>query len=226
MAFFITGDTHISHDISKLNTKNFPEQKSLTKDDYIIIAGDFGGVWSGGKDDQYWLNWLDTRNFTTLFVDGNHENFALLNEYPVETLCGGKVHKLMPSVLHLMRGEIYEIDGKKFFAMGGAASHDMHYRTEFKNWWREEMPSEEEYDNAINNLAYHNGNIDYVISHCCPDSIQEKISPEYEHNRLTNFLEHIVKSDCTYTKWFFGHYHVDQEIDEKHVCLYDNIVKL
>jgi predicted phosphodiesterase len=226
MAFFFTGDTHISHDISKLNTKNFPEQKVLTKEDYIIICGDFGGVWSGGKDDQYWLNWLDTRNFTTLFVDGNHENFALLNEYPVETFCGGKVHKLMPSVLHLMRGEIYEIDGKKFFAMGGAASHDMHLRTEFKNWWREEMPSEEEYDNAINNLAYHNGNIDYVISHCCPDSIQEKISPIYEHNRLTNFLEHIVKADCTYSKWFFGHYHEDIEIDEKHVCLYDNIVKL
>lgn len=44
---FITGDTHGSYDIQKLARKNFPEGKTLTKDDYVIICGDFGCVWGG-----------------------------------------------------------------------------------------------------------------------------------------------------------------------------------
>ena len=68
---YITGDTHIPIDIKKLNTKNFSEQKTLTKEDYVIICGDFGGVWNGKNEEKYWLNWLKNKNFTTLFIDGN-----------------------------------------------------------------------------------------------------------------------------------------------------------
>ena len=78
---FITGDTHIPLDISKLNSDKFPQQKELTKNDYVIICGDFGGIWYGNEKDNYWLNWLEKKNFTTLFVDGNHENFAALSQY-------------------------------------------------------------------------------------------------------------------------------------------------
>lgn len=41
---FITGDVHGEIDIHKLNTKNFPIQRELTKDDYVMVAGDFGLV--------------------------------------------------------------------------------------------------------------------------------------------------------------------------------------
>ena len=34
---YITGDTHIPVDIQKLSTKRFPEQKEMTKNDYVII---------------------------------------------------------------------------------------------------------------------------------------------------------------------------------------------
>ena len=47
---FVTGDTHGDYDIAKLNTHNFPVQRELTKEDYLIIAGDFGCVWYGGKN--------------------------------------------------------------------------------------------------------------------------------------------------------------------------------
>jgi len=43
---FITGDTHIPYDIGKLSTKRFSQQKLLAKNDYVIICGDFGGVWN------------------------------------------------------------------------------------------------------------------------------------------------------------------------------------
>jgi predicted phosphodiesterase len=78
---YVCGDTHIPIDIFKLSVGNFPEQKQMTKDDYIIIAGDFGGVWNNSKEELYWRKWLNDKNFTTLFVDGNHENFELSNNH-------------------------------------------------------------------------------------------------------------------------------------------------
>ena len=74
---FITGDTHATTDWEKINTSNFPEQKDLTRDDYLIVCGDFGGVW-GDEEDQYIQKTYGERNFTTLFIDGNHENHDLL----------------------------------------------------------------------------------------------------------------------------------------------------
>ena len=224
---YITGDTHIPIDIEKLNTKNFPEQMNMTKDDCVIICGDFGGVWSGGKRDGHWIKWLDGKNFTTLFVDGNHENHPLLNgHYEVARRYGGKVHRVADSVYHLMRGEVYSIGGKTLFAMGGAASHDKEYRVEGVSWWPEEMPSEEEYKNAEDNLSRCGWTVDLIVSHCCPDSIQSKISDYYEHNRLTNFFECVIKANCKYKAWFFGHYHEDLVVDERHVCLYNGIVEI
>jgi len=44
MSIWITGDTHGQYK-DRLNTWAFPEQQDLIKDDYVVILGDFGGVW-------------------------------------------------------------------------------------------------------------------------------------------------------------------------------------
>ena len=67
---YAVGDTHGDIDLYKLNSKFFREGKKLTKDDYVIICGDFGGVWDKGEDDKYIQNWYNERPWTTLFVDG------------------------------------------------------------------------------------------------------------------------------------------------------------
>lgn len=124
---YITGDTHADFK-HRFNMINYPEQKCMTKDDYVIICGDFGGVWDEGKEsrnEKHWLNWFESRSYTILFVDGNHENFDRLNNYPEKKWKGGRIHELRPHVLHLMRGQVFEIDGKKLFTFGGAASHDI-----------------------------------------------------------------------------------------------------
>lgn len=126
---YVTGDTHANArgEMKKLNMENFPIQKEMTKADYVIICGDFGFCWYDNEDksETYWLNWLQDRNFTTLFIDGNHENHNRLNSYPVEEWNGGNVHFLRPSVIHLMRGQVYNINGKIITTMGGAPSHDI-----------------------------------------------------------------------------------------------------
>ena len=99
---YVTGDCH--SDFTRFIEGSFPIQSEMTKDDYVIICGDFGGVWSYEKEsnrEKNALDWLNDRNFTTLFVDGNHENFDRLYNYPVEEWHGGKVHKVRDSVLHL-----------------------------------------------------------------------------------------------------------------------------
>ncbi len=236
---YITGDTHIPIDVHKLNATNFNEQKKLTREDYIIICGDFGGVWNNSREDLYWLKWLNKRNFTTLFVDGNHENFDLLNnDFEVVDFFGGKAHKIRDNIYHLMRGEVFNLPTHddsasekyyKIFVMGGAQSHDKEQRTEGKTWWREELPNAQEYANAEANLAKNNYIVDYVLTHCCPTFIQTNLKNDYPANELTNFLEKVALNTA-FKKWYFGHYHTNKKIevygDKEYFAIYSKIVKL
>ena len=225
---FITGDTHGTIDFQKL--KIFSKKNpGLTKKDYMIICGDFGGVWNPLSLDND-LQPYEDLNFTILFVDGNHENFDLLNEFPVEEWNGGKVHFIRPDIIHLMRGQVFTIEGKKFFTFGGATSIDKIYRMEGLSWWPEEVPSYDDFDEAYNNLEKHNFTVDYVITHACDERslyypIFKKIgiSPNiYPENRMLNNFEENVK----YTHWYFGHYHYDGKVNERKTLLYNKIIKL
>ena len=120
---YATGDLHGNS--LRFQPQYFPEQAEMTKDDYMIVCGDFGCVWNGDKRYAPKLERLVALPFTVLFVDGNHENFDALGEYPVEQWHGGKVHKIRPHVIHLMRGQAFELQGRTFFTMGGAQSHDI-----------------------------------------------------------------------------------------------------
>lgn len=223
---YITGDTHIPIDIGKLRINKFIQQKTLTSADYLIICGDFGGIWDGSNEDKYWLRWFNEKKFTTLFIDGNHENHQMLNqEYPIVSLCGGNAHKICEKVFHLMRGQVFTLDNKKIFTMGGASSHDKEFRTEGKSWWAEELPSEQEYQNALDNLISCDWKVDYILTHCAPDSVQQKINKNYKEDALTHFLESVMNK-TTYNQWFFGHYHIDKQIDNKHTCLYNTILPI
>lgn len=82
-------------------------------------------MWYGGDGERKRLQELSSRSFTTLFVDGNHENFDLLYKYPIVDFHGGKAHRIMPHIYHLMRGEVFELEGMSFFAFGGASSRDI-----------------------------------------------------------------------------------------------------
>ena len=222
---YITGDTHIPIDIAKLSSKRFPQQKNMTEDDYLIICGDFGGVWDASNQEKYYIKWFESKNFTTLFVDGNHENFDMLNKLPIVDFCGGKAHKISDKIYHLMRGNVFEIDEKKIFAFGGASSHDKELRKEGKNWWKEELPSVEEIEKAQKIIDLQEMKVDYIITHCASSSIQNMVKEGYEKNILTEYFEQLENS-LIYKKWFFGHYHTDLVVDKKHVALFDKVVCL
>ena len=244
---FITGDTH--GDFTRFNTDIFPEQKQLSKDDYVIICGDFG-LWQDTPRERRGLDWLNNRSFTTLFVDGNHSNFDRLYQTPVSDWNGGKVHFIRNSIIHLMRGQVFNIEDKRIFAMGGASSHDISdgilepddpefkykrraldkqlalYRINHVSWWKDELPSDEEYATARRNLDICGWKVNYIITHCCPNSIADIIGGGlYQPDQLTTFFEEI-RERCEFDYWFFGHYHDNRVVMQKYVMLYEQIVEL
>ncbi len=245
---YVTGDTH--GDFSRLSPDIFTEQKDMGRDDYLIICGDFGGVWSGGGNDDLTLDELEQLPFTILFVSGNHENFEALAGYPVSEWHGGRVQHIRSNVLHLLRGQYFDIDGHSFFTMGGARSHDISdgilepdepdferkywlyrrtrslFRVNHISWWKEELPSEEEYAEARRNLDAHSWKMDYIITHCASDTITDIIGRGfYEHDHLTKFLEELYER-ADYRYWYFGHYHENLKIGRRHILLYNMIVPL
>lgn len=221
---YITGDTHGEIDIKKLD--EFAEKhKELTKEDYVIVCGDIAVCWYGIYSDISLQLKYRRYPFTTLFCDGNHENHKLLNSYTVRNWCGGKVHLINESLIHLMRGEIYNIDGKTFWVMGGADSIDKEYRTPNESWWKEELPSKREFTYAEKKLQDNEFKVDYVISHCCSARTQRLIDSFYKNDKLTYWFNDI-EAQLEYKHWYFGHYHIDKTLDEKHTCLYDEIVEL
>ena len=209
------------------------------------ISGACGTIRPG----RHWLDWLEEKPFTTLFVDGNHENFDRLGELPVHQWQGGKVRYIRPHVLHLMRGQIFEINGTSFFTMGDAASHDIQdgildpaspdfeleywfkrrtrqiFRVKGVSWWPEELPSDEEYEEAIRNLERVNWKVDCILTHCAPTSIQRKLDRDYTPDRLTDFLQ-MVKRRCQFNYWFLGHYHRNCVVDDRFIIQWEQMVEL
>ena len=234
---FVTGDTHGDEDFHKLGTRRFPEQKTLTKNDFVIVAGDMGVLWFSftrfspdkiDPTDKWLMDWYDAKPFTTLFVDGNHENHKALARYPVEEWNGGKIHRISDSVIHLMRGQVYTIDGKTFFTMGGATSVDKIRRVENVSWWEEEMPSREELEEGIINLDKHDMKVDYVITHCCGTSLIPKLRTMHpDADTLTSFFDHLeFDFALDFKHWYFGHHHFDKKLDDKHTCLFNKIIEI
>ena len=168
-----------------------------------------------------------------LFVDGNHENFDNLYSCPVEDWNGGKIHKIRHNLIHLMRGEIYQIDGVTIFTFGGGYSMDKYLRQENVSWWPQEMPSEEEYRNAEQNLQKVDYQVDYIITHTAPSETVyylskmrrlgiEKIVIE---RPLTTFLDNI-RISVAYKHWYFGHFHVDEELWRNQTAILSTIREL
>lgn len=250
---YITGDCHA--DFYKFDRVLFPEQDEMTRDDFVIVCGDFG-IWHDTWTEKETLQWLSQKNFTLLFVDGNHENFDRLysDEFPVVDFHGGKAQQVRENIFHLMRGYVYELCGKKFFAFGGASSHDIQdgilepadyettealreayrdwsergrmFRINHLSWWKEELPSEEEMAFGLRTLSEHGNSVDYIITHCCPQNLAAYFSRGmYKPDALTKYFDGIAEN-VQFEHWYFGHYHHDERYFEKYTCLFDDIERV
>ena len=217
---YITGDTHGDIDFKKLLLL---KEKNLSRKDYLIICGDAGICWSPGLF-QYYIDMYNDIGCTIIFVDGNHENFTMLNQCPLVEYLGALMHQVDEHIFHVLRGEIMTIENKTFLCIGGAVSIDKMYRTPYVSWWPEEEITYHDIDNALDNLNKVNFKVDYVITHCC-DSFMVTNYLRFKKDICTDQLSFINKQ-VSYKHWFFGHYHYDRKISDKETCLYQDIVEM
>ena len=216
----VTGDIHRRIEKFVKGNPNFIHDTTWGEEDVLIVAGDFGFVLLDTPEEHDWLDWLErTKPYTICFVDGNHENFPRIFEYPEEEIYGGKAHRIRKNIYHLMRGQVFEIQGKKIFTMGGAYSIDLAERRNYllrhgvKIHWEEELPNDAEYKEAVSNLKKHDFAIDYIVTHTAPKELILHMGfvPDPHDYELTGFLEYVMYECKDFQKWFYGHWHIDEE---------------
>lgn len=220
----ITGDTH--GDMTRFAKKPI---KALKKNDSLIICGDFGFVWDGSRAEKSRLKHLGKRKYNTLFVEGVHENFEELQKYEVEEWCGGMTRKISGNLRQLLRGQVYEIDGKKVFAFGGGRSEEndaylnpSDKTAEFR--WRMEIPTDEELSEGVKNLEKHGFKVDYIVSYEPPAKISEFLNlGKTDRSHVNTYFEEI-REKTDFSRWFFGRHHINMLIPPKYQALFDSIV--
>ena len=228
MAFIVTGDTHGTFDMRKVIRYFAEREEDYSKEDYLIICGDVGVCGFSASDERKTREILRNLPVTTLFVDGNHENFEQLNSYEEEEWNGGKVHFVESDIIHLMRGQVYCIDGVRFFTFGGAYSIDKAYREEGISWFPEELPNREEYEEGWKNLEKAGFQVDYILTHTAPREVAAAMGYGELSEGEAEFRQYLqrVADNTDFTTWYFGHFHEDTEVEEVFVCLYDELVEL
>lgn len=257
---YLTGDTHM--DFRRFTKKKRARlQFDLKEGDMVIVCGDFGLLWEKNSTFEYYSDWMRRLPFKILWVAGNHENYDMLEEYNCESWHGGKVrHIIRDQVIYLERGQVFRIEGKKFFTFGGASSHDVQggildpddpdyrkkyiaarrsglpFRIKGKTWWEQELPSEEEMQEGLRNLKKVNYKVDYIITHCCSSRAQSELERIYGYDNgnhakiykediLTEYFDQL-EDKLEYRRWYCGHYHVNRDIDEKHMVLFERVIPL
>lgn len=249
---YVTGDTHREFYFRCEDFKNLVSD--LDKSDYLIVCGDFGLIWDtrSTSRERYEMNFLNDMPWTTLFADGNHENYYRLNQdFPIVDFHDGKAHKISNSIYHLMRGEMYDIYDNKIFTFGGARSHDIwnlldpqsedyeckkvnfdyisgeFYREIGISWWEDEVATSEELRHGWEILKSNNWKCDYIITHEAPlsDIYAYYKDDTRDSGVMAEYLE-AIKRSVDFKLWYYGHHHVNVSADPKTQCLFHNIKSL
>ena len=222
----VTGDMH--GDESRLYDSQWRKLKS---GDVLIVCGDFGYLWNGGKNEKSVIEYLGSRKFTVCFVDGTHENFGKIERCHETIWKGGHVHRISGNLFHLMRGQIFNIDGISIFTFGGGESDDREVRSaeEHGIWFKEELPTPDQLAVGAHNLDAAGLKVDYIITHEPPLLVKSSMLlrrglPE-RVNKLNGYFEELAKS-VEFNHWYFGSLHENRLVTSKFTCLFDKIIPL
>lgn len=224
MRYFLMGDTH--GNLFDL----FNNTKMLNENCTLIILGDFGFIWDSTEAEKN-IKKIEELPCQIAFIDGNHENFPLISQLEtIEEWNEGKVGRIGKNIVHLLRGEIYNLNGKIVGVCGGANSVDLWHRVEGLSWWKEEEITDQDIANFKSNLVKVDNKVDVVLSHDAPTTAIPlvKLFSGVNDGKISNCQNQLQKIyDCiTFDKWFFGHWHIDKRIDDKFTCLFHNLIEL
>lgn len=216
---YITGDIH--GDLSDLDSRNIGK---LRKDDVLIVTGDFGFIWDNSKSELKSLKKLQKRKYKILFVEGVHENFELLSQYKETEIYGAKAKKIADNIYCLNRGEIYTIEGKTIFCLGGGCADDIFENADPDPSKDKAMPTDEQLEYAVANLQKIGRKVDIIITHEAPASVKRLIRRDSTINDLNMFLDTLMHN-AKYQKWYFGSLHTDRVLSNQMTCVWQDVLK-
>ena len=221
---YVTGDLHGEEE--RLYSRSM---KKLREEDTLIVCGDFGFVWDGSGREKKILDFLGSRKYNVCFIDGTHENFDLLDKYRMTVWNGGKVHRVSGNLFHMMRGQIFTIEGFRIFTFGGGESVDREMRTEHISWWKEEMPSPSELEEGAKAIDEVGCEVDYIITHEPPSIVKSTMllrSGDTENvNKLNGYFEQLNRV-CKFRHWYFGSMHEDRVITNVHTAVFEDVIPI
>ena len=220
---YFTGDIHGS----PFKLQVFCRYMELTEKDTIVILGDVGANYYGGKRDKQFKEQIAKLAPTIFCIHGNHEQRpANIPSYKAKEWNDGPVwyEEEYPNLLFARDGNIYVIDGVRYLVIGGAFSVDKNYRlSRGYGWWADEQPSEEIKARVGRRVA--NSGLDVILSHTCPFKYEprEAFLPGIDQSDVDSSTEEwldTIEESVDYKAWFCGHWHIDKRIDKMHF-LYD-----
>ena len=221
---YITGDMH--GDLKRLYDGQFFKLKA---GDVLIVCGDFGYIYSGDKQQSQVIEYFATRKFTTAFIDGTHDDLDYINNCRQTVWKDGLIHRISGNLIHLCRGQIYNIEGKSFFTFGGGESEDKDERINLNKWWRAEEPTPLEMANGAIKLDEVGCNVDYIITHEPPSRVKSAILARKggveRVNKLNGYFEEIAAT-VDFKCWYFGSLHEDKSISKEYHCCFKKLVKI
>jgi len=211
---YITGDTHRNFD----SIETFCSEIETQKDDVLVILGDVGINYYGKTDDRALKRRLCELSITLLCIHGNHEQRPeSIDTYGEKSWRGGMVYwePDYPNLIFAKDGEIYELEGKRCIAIGGAYSIDKYTRIRTgRGWWSDEQPSEKIKSQVEQRLVKANWQVDVVFSHTCPYKYMPReallfTKQIFVDNSTEKWLE-TIDDRLDYSIWYCGHFHIDK----------------
>lgn len=199
---YLTGDTHRDFERFFWFCKR---QQTHRETDLMIILGDVGLNYYGNGLDKKAKQQLSSFPITFLCIHGNHEmRPETIESYEQMEWNGGRVYVELefPNILFARDGDV--------------------------KWFPDEQPSEETKRRCENILHAHNHQIDVMLTHTCPMSVRpvHAFLPSVDQETVDTSTEEwlqTIKDKTRVLRWYSGHYHVDETIDN-HKMLYRDII--
>ena len=226
MAIYLTGDTHREfHRIQQ-----FCERMETTTDDIMIILGDAGINYYCDHRDNNLKNELADLPITLFCIHGNHEERPYLTGNYEEKEWHGAIayiEEAYPNLIFAKDGEIYDFNGKKAIAIGGAYSIDKYYRLSHGEAWFESEQADEEIMRYVEaQLDACDWQVDYVLTHTVPIECEPvwAFIPGFDLSRVDKSMEkwlQQIMDNLEFEKWYAGHYHVESDEDGVRIMFED-----
>ena len=212
---YLISDVH-----GKMDFKGLIEYvHTAEKDDLLIILGDVGLNFGSKEENRVFTEYFLSIQKNIAIVDGNHENFAYLKSFPEEDWHGGRIHRLTENIVHLQRGNAFEIEGNRFFVFGGCKSSQVWHTLGL--YYPGEEPESAELALAYETIRKHNFSFDYILTHK-----YEQTPPDATFCPELGALETYIDENVSFRHWYCGHSHRHRELDGKHTIIYDELICL